>query len=575
MKNQEIAKIFNEIADILEIKGDNPFRIRAYRKAAQNIDSFTMDVSEASEEELMGIPGIGHDLAGKVIEYVKTGHIKTYEELSKEVSPGFIELLSVPGLGPKTARLLHDKLKIKNLDELERLAKAGKLKGLPGIQAKTEQNILKGIDMRKRYSERQPIARVLPLAEEIIKRLREKTPLKKLSLAGSLRRWKETIKDIDILATSTDPAKGMSGFIHLPEVRDILSHGPTKSSIVTHEGIQVDLRVVDDSSFGSALAYFTGSKEHNIRLREMAVKKGLKINEYGIFKAATGEKIGGEDEADVYKALGIPFIPPEMREDNGEIDLAITGKLPSLIELRDIRGDLHVHSRWSDGSHDFSELINEAKKRGYEYIAVTDHSKGLGIARGMSVERILEQVKEIRAINKKLTGFKLLAGTEVDIRSNGALDYPDEILRELDIVLASIHSGFRQSSEQLTGRLISAMKNPYVSVIAHPTGRLIGERDAYEVDMDEFLRAANETETAIEINAYPLRLDLNDVSARKAMEMGISLVISTDAHILPQFDYMAFGIGIARRGWLKKSDVLNTYGAEALLKRLKRKQAKA
>lgn len=564
MKNQEIAKIFNDIADILEIKSDNPFRIRAYRRAAQNIDGFAKDIAETPQKELMEIPGIGQDLAEKIVEYVKTGHLKSYEELKKEVPSGLVELLSIPGLGPKTAKLLFDKLKIKNIEDLERIAREGKLKGLPGIQTKTEENILKGITMVKRRTERQPIGRVLPLSEEIIKKLRETTTVKELSLAGSLRRWKDTIKDIDILATSNDPKKIMSVFVHLPQVKDILAQGPTKSSIITHEGIQVDLRVVEEDSFGAALSYFTGSKEHNIRLREMAIKKGLKINEYGIFKIRTGKKIGGKNEGDVYKALGLPFIQPEMREDIGEIEAAINGKLPELVEIEDIRGDLHVHTKWSDGSHDFEELMAEAKKRGYEYIAITDHSKGLGVARGMSIEQLLEQNKKINAINKKLRDFKLLSGVEVDIRSDGALDYPDDVLKELNIVIASIHSGFRQSKEQLTRRLISAMKNPYVSMIAHPTGRLIGERDAYEVDMDVFLKTAKETNTAIEINAYPLRLDLSDIYVKKAKEMGIPIVINTDTHIASQFDYMVYGVGIARRGWLEKKDVLNTYSLNYL-----------
>jgi len=572
MKNQEIARLFNEIADILEIKGENPFRVRAYRRAAQNIDGFPKDVAEATEEELMEIPGIGQDLAGKVIEYVKTGHLKAYEELKKEVPPGLVELLSVPGLGPRTARLLFDRLQIKGIQELERFAREGRLRGLPGIQAKTEENILKGIEMLHRRTERQPIGRVLPLAEEIMRKLKKGAPIGKLSVAGSLRRWKDTINDVDILATSKDAKKVMSVFVHLPEAKEILMHGPAKSSIVTNEGIQVDLRVVEEDSFGAALAYFTGSKAHNIKIREMAVKRGLKINEYGVFQLNTKKKIGGRDEIDIYNALGLPFIQPELREDMGEIESAMNGRLPELVELKDIKGDIHAHTKWSDGSHDLEELIDGAKKRGYEYIAITDHSKGLGVARGMSIEQVLKQVKEIRAINKRLKDFRLLAGIEVDVRGDGTLDYPDEVLRELDIVIASIHSGFRQGKEQLTRRLLFAMKNPIVSIIAHPTGRLIGEREAYEIDMDEIFRTALNTGIAIEINAYPLRLDLNDIYAKKAGEIGIPIVIGTDMHIISQLDYMVYGIGIARRGWLEKKDVLNTCKWEVLLRRLKAKQ---
>lgn len=572
MRNQEIARIFNDIADILEIKGDNPFRVRAYRRAAQNIDSFAKDVAETSPEELQEIPGIGADLAAKVQEYVATGSLKFYDELKKEVPSGLVDLLSVPGLGPKTAKLFFDKLHIKDIDDLEKLAKEGKLKGLPGIQAKTEENILKGIAMIRRHSGRFPIGRVLPVAEGILGKLKEKAPVDKLDIAGSLRRWKDTIKDIDILATSKDPHKVMDVFVHLPEAKEVLMKGPTKSSLITQEGMQVDLRVVEEGSFGAALAYFTGSKEHNIRLREMAVKKGLKINEYGIFDVKTDKKLGGANERDVYKILGMPFIAPEMREDTGEIEAALESRLPILVEMDDIRGDLHVHTKSSDGSHDIQELIDAAKARGYEYLAITDHSKGLGVARGLSIDQVLEQHKKIKALNKKLKGFSLLSGTEMDIRSDGSLDYPDEVIKQFDIVVASIHSGFRQSRERITKRILSAMKNPYVSIIAHPSGRIIGERDAYEVDMEEVLKAAKDTGTAIEINAYPLRLDLTDIYVKKAKEMGVRLSINTDTHVTFQFDFMAYGVGIARRGWAEKKDVLNTFGFQTLIKELNQKK---
>ncbi len=572
MRNQEVAKIFNDIADILEIKGDNPFRIRAYRRAAQNIDGMANDVADMSIEDLHKIPGIGTDLAGKIHEYAQTGRLEFYDELKKEVPRGLVDLLSIPGLGPKTAKLLFDKLQIKDIDDLERYAKEGRLKGLPGIQAKTEENILKGIAMIKRHTGRFSIGRARPVAEEIMESLRKGSPINELTVAGSLRRWKETVKDIDILATSEDPKRVMSVFVHLTQVKEVLMKGPTKSSVITNEGIQVDLRVVSGDSFGAALAYFTGSKEHNIRLREMAVRKGLKINEYGIFDVTTEKKIGGKQEADIYRILGMPFIAPELREDTGEIEAALEGRLPELIEMKDIKGDLHVHSNDSDGSHDIQELIEAARSRGYKYIAITDHSKGLTVAHGLSIERVLEQNKKIGEINKKLKGFKLLSGTEMDIRSDGTLDYPDEILKQLDVVIASIHSGFRQPKEQITERLISAIKNPYVTMIAHPTGRLIGERNAYEVDMEEVLKTAKETGTSIEINAYPLRLDLNDMYVRKAKEIGVSIAINTDAHINYQFDFMNYGAGIARRGWLEKGDVLNTCTYDMLKKRINLKR---
>jgi DNA polymerase (family 10) len=570
MKNQEIAKIFNDIGDLLEIKGENPFRVRAYRRAALNIESLAADVSSATESELLKIPGIGHDLANKILEYVRTGEMQAYDDLRKEVPGGLSLLLSVPGLGPKTAKLLFDELRVTDLSDLERLAREHKLIGLSGIKEKTEANIIKGIEMLKRGMERQPLGKILPLAKEIVADLGKNSPVNEIQIAGSIRRWKDTVKDIDILATSDNPKAVMNAFMHLPQVKDVIMHGPTKSSVIIRAGIQVDLRVVEQDSFGAAMAYFTGSKAHNIRLREMAVRAGLKVNEYGVFREKDDKKLGGKNEGDVYKLLGLPFIPPELREDSGEIEAAIAGRLPHLIHASDIRGDLHVHTKRSDGGHDFDDLITEARKRGYEYLAITDHSKGLGIARGLSEEKLLEEKNEITALNRRLKGFRLLAGVEVDIRGDGRLDFDDEVLKQMDIVVASVHSGFRQSREQMTKRLVSAMRNPYVSVIAHPTGRLIGERDPYDVDMHEVLRVARESRTAIEINAYPLRLDLNDAYARMAKEMGVRLVISTDTHIANQFDYMEYGASIARRGWLEKNDVLNTMDYHSLLKALKK-----
>jgi DNA polymerase (family 10) len=569
MKNQQIAKIFNELARLLELKGESIFRIRAYRRAAQNIDGFSKDVAACSEEELMAIPGIGKDLAGKIREYCETGRIAKHEEMISQVPPGVLEMSRIPGLGPKTANMLYTKAGVKSVDELEAMARAGRLAGLRGIQKKTEENIIRGIEQLTRGTGRHLISRVVPLADDIVRRLIEGAPVGQIAVAGSIRRWKETVKDADILTTSQDPEKVMDLFVRMPQVIRVLAQGATKSSVISDNGIQVDLRVVDEDSFGAALQYFTGSKEHNIRLREMAVKAGLKINEYGVFKLPGERKVGGRSEDDVYRALNLPYIPPELREDTGEIDAALSGALPDLISLTDIKGDLHVHTTWSDGRHDMDRLVEAARRKGYGYIAITDHTKGPGVAHGLDEARLADQGKLIDAADKKGSGFKILKGAEVDILADGKLDLPERSLARLDIVVASIHSGFKQPEEQITQRLLAAIRNPFVSVVAHPTGRLIGAREAYAVNMEAVLKEAARYGVAMEVNAYPERLDLNDGNLRMAKEYGVKVMINTDAHAESHLDYMNYGVSMARRGWVEKKDVLNALPLDQLRERLK------
>ncbi|MDA8085786.1 MAG: DNA polymerase/3'-5' exonuclease PolX [Nitrospiraceae bacterium] len=574
MINSEAARIFSEIADMLELSDENPFRVRAYRRAAMVVEGHPSDISKMSKEELKKIPGIGEDLASKLMEIVQTGTCKAYETAREKIPEGLSLLLTVPGLGPKTARAIYEKFRIKDIAELAKLAAEHRLKGaIPKIKEKTEQNILRGIGLARMGTERKPIGKILPVALELINALRARAPVKQLEIAGSLRRWKETIGDIDILATSKDPGKVMDVFTGLSKIRQVIAKGDTKSTVILTEGVQADLRVVEEGAFGAALCYFTGSKEHNIRLREMGVKKGLKINEYGIFDKK-GKRIGGEKEVDVYQALGLPLVPPELREDSGEIEAALKGELPNLVRIEDIKGDLHVHTKQSDGNYSIDEIVQAAMKRGWSYVAITDHSKGLGIARGLDEERLLDEIRQIDAINRKLdkTAFRVLKGVEVDIRSDRALDFPDDILSKLDVVNASVHSGFRQTKEKITGRIIAAMENPFVTTLSHPTGRLLGERDSYQVDMEAVLRTALETGTALEINSFPSRLDLNDTTARRAGDMGIPIVINTDAHILDHFSYMSYGVAIARRAWLEPKNIANTLNVKELLELLHKKR---
>jgi DNA polymerase (family 10) len=569
MKNQLVAHIFRDIAKILEIKGDNVFRIRAYERAAQNIEGLTQDIEDfVKEDKLTDIPGIGKDLAYRIKEIVKTDKSKFFNDLKKTIPEGLLDLLNIPSVGPKTAKLLYDRLKIRGVPDLEKAIKQNKLVGLFGIKEKTIENILHGIELLKKAKARMPLSVAVQTADEFIRALKKLPEVKEISPAGSLRRQKETVRDIDILMISNNPAKVMDVFTKLGSVKEVLAKGETKSSVRTKDDIQIDARVVEPKSFGAALLYFTGSKNFNIHLRKMAQAKALKINEYGVFKKE--KYLVGQTEEEIFKLLGMRYVEPELREDAGEIDLALKNRLPALIELSDIKGDLHVHSTYSDGGNTIAQIAQTALNRGYSYIAITDHSQSLKVAGGLSLADLRKKKAQIDKINKTLKRFSILYGTEVEIDSQGKIDYKDDILKKFDVVVAAIHSGFKQSKEQLTRRIIKACQNKFVHIIAHPTGRLWGVRDAYELDFDKILRVAKETNTHLEINAFPQRQDLNDLDARRAKESGVKLAVCTDAHTTEQLDTMKLGIAVARRGWLSKEDVINTLPLEALLKAFKK-----
>jgi len=562
----EIAKIFEDIADMLEIKGDNPFRIRAYRKAARNIRTLAEDLEIfADEGRLDQIPGIGSGMKEKIYEILDTGRLQFYEELKNEIPPSLVKLLSIPGVGPKLAKRFYEELDIRDIEHLEKMAKEHRLAGLPGIKEKTEQNIIKGIEMVKRGLERMTLGVALPIANEIVNQLSELSEVKRISTAGSLRRGKETIGDIDILTTSSNSKKVMDTFISLPLVERVLVCGDTKSSIITYDGIHVDLRVVEPESYGSALAYFTGSKAHNIRIREIAMKNSLKINEYGVFDEKNGMKIACENEEEIYQILDMPFIVPELREDRGEIEAAKQNRLPGLVKLSQIKGDLHIHTTWSDGGNSIEEMLKAAQEIGYKYLAICDHSQTLKVAGGLSEDKLLKQIEKIKELNSKYKDFDILAGSEVDIKADGSLDYSDELLEKLDIVVAAIHTRFKMPRHEMTRRIIKAIQNPYVNILAHPTGRLLGVRDAYEIDLDEILKVAKRNNVALEINAFPERLDLNDINCKRAKDYGVLISINTDSHITNQLNYMTLGVSVARRGWLEPENIINTKHIEEVL----------
>lgn len=572
-RNKELANLFNRIADALEIKGEVAFKVQAYRKAARVIEELPEDIEMlAKGKKLQNIPGVGSGMATKIEEYLTTGKMQKYEEALKGIPLGLLALLEIPGLGPKTIHLAHKELGVKNLDDLKRTVNDGTLARLPGLGPKRVQNIQKGIEIFEKAQERISIYEALNIVEDVLEHLKKAPGISKMAAAGSIRRMKETVGDIDILATGKDGAAIISHFCRHPRATRVLAEGSTKGSVLleTESGErQVDLRIVDASEYGAALQYFTGSKAHNIRLRSLAKDLGLKISEYGVFKGE--KKIAGRDETEIYQALGLPWIPPELREDRGEIEAGQEGYLPRLVELEDIKGDLHVHSNWSDGSLDIEELTKLARQRGYQYIAICDHSQSAKYARGLTPEQLLDQMNEIDRLNQNLAGFVVLKGVEVDILADGSLDLTDKLLQRLDLVVASVHSGFRKN---VTERIIKAMTNPVVQVIGHPSGRLISGREGYEVNLEEVLKAARKLGKALELNAYYDRLDLNEFYLRKAKEMAIPITIGTDTHGPGGLAMMRFGVGIARRGWLEKEDVLNCLPSNKLKRCLQELRSK-
>ncbi len=572
MTNTEVARVFQSIAEILAIQGENPFRIRAYERAAVTIEGLPKDLADVYQANgvkgLREVPGIGEDLAAKIAELTDTGRLKFYENLKRKVPKGLLEVMEVEGMGPKRTKFVWDEFRVRSLRDLERLCRSGKLAKVRGWGLQSVTNILQAIDMLRKFGERMPIGKALPLAEALVRTLERSKLCDRVEIAGSIRRRKETIGDIDLLVTSEHPKRVMDLFCASPIIDRVIAKGLTKANVFLKAGIEADLRVLDPNVFGAALYYFTGSKTHNIRTRTMAITKGLTINEYGVHrgtKEKKGKLVACRTEEDVFRAIGLPYIPPEIREDTGEVEAALAGKLPHLIEDRDIRGDLHVHSDFSDGSDSMEEMIAAAKRAGLQYLAITDHASVMGMVRGIKTERgqgqgrgrgVAEYVKRVRAAAKKVQGIHVLAGAEVDVLADGSLYLSDEELKQLDWVIGSIHLNFKQTKEQATKRLLKAMENPYLRCIGHPTTRLIGERGGMEFDWDTLFKNAKQRGIAFELNASWMRLDLDDVRCRQAKDAGVKLCINSDSHDPQGFEFR-YGISQARRGWIEKSDVVN------------------
>jgi len=562
--------MLDTIADLLDIKGDQPFKIRAYRMAAQMIDTLTDNIVDmVHHNTLKDLPGIGDALAKKITEYVQTGKLDYLDTLKKDTPPSLIELTHIPGLGPRKVQALYQNLHITTLQDLKKACEDGKLRNLKGFGETTEKNILRGIDLREKNTGRSLLATAYTDGTTLLTYLQDCPDIQDLSLAGSLRRMKDTIGDIDIITSSTNPQTVMDHFTTYPHIAYILAKGDTKTSVILNDNIQVDLRVVQPQSYGAALQYFTGSKDHNVTLRSLAIKKGYKLNEYGLFTKDTNHYLAGKTENDIYHTIGLDYIPPELRENRGEINAATTHTLPTLITLDDIHGDFHVHSTYSDGHNTINDIAAMATQLGYTFIGITDHSQSLKIAHGLTEERIHEKIKEIQSVQTHYPNLTILAGTECDIKPDGTLDYPDHILQELDYAYIAIHTHFKMDINDMTNRITTAMHNDYARILAHPTQRLIGERPPLTVDLDKVIDAAHDTGTLLEINAFPNRLDLDDVHIKQAIDHDVTLAIGTDSHKTIQMPNMRFGVATARRGWAQAHNILNTKTPKQLLKFLK------
>jgi DNA polymerase (family X) len=565
MRNFEVARLFYEMATLLEVHRESRFRVRAYQRAAQTLEALAEDVEAlAARGELQKLSGIGRDLAARIDEYLRTGRIAQLDSLRTGLPPSFLELLDIRGLGPRTAKLLFERLGVDSVERLEAVCRSKEILGVAGVREKTCENILKSIALWKAGRARLPLTTARAIATQLATALRAHGGVERLEIAGSIRRMCETVKDIDLLVTSTEPDRVIGTLCALPSVVETLGRGDTRASVRHQAGVQVDLRAVAPEAFGAALQYFTGSKDHNVRVREIAVRRGLRVSEYGVFDEATGARLAGATEEDVYAAVGLPWIPAELRENAGEIEAAREGRLPALVTADTIRGDLHAHTDWSDGHHPLERLVEAAEARGYEYIIVSDHSQSTTIAGGLTVERLRAQRGAIRALQPRHR-IRILAGCECDILADGRMDFPDEVLAELDVVLGAVHSRFGQSRVDMTARIVRALEHPHVDILAHPTGRLIGSRDPYDVDLEAVLAAARRHGKAVEINSSPDRLDLSDSHARRAAELGIPIAINTDTHYLSELNHLELGVGVARRAWVTTAQVLNTRSVEELL----------